>query len=407
MAARSPHRIVVAGGSLAGHSAVSELLSLGHGGEIVWITGEEHRPYSKPALSKEFMQARSEIADILLPEIAVGAPNLRIMPGERCAALDAPARSLRLEGGETIAFDGLLICTGAAARMPAFARDVAGVMPLRTLGDAVAIRSALRAWPKVLILGGGLIGCELAASMRGLGLEVTIVEQTDTLLGRPFGGAFGDYFLDLHRRNGVRVATGLTVERFATRHGRVAEALLSDGTAVAADLVIVGAGAEPATAWLQGSGLALSDGVECDAFLAASHQGIYAAGDVARWFNPLYGTPMRVEHWTNASAQGHAAARNLLFRATGRAALAIPFCDVPYFWSDQYGLKIQMVGWHAGHDRIEVAATGDGRGPLITYYGNGRLVAAAGVNAPRAVMRYRKEIEESAKALDLGRAAAF
>ena len=394
-------RIVVAGGSLAGHSAVTELVGLVPEAEIVWVTGEPHKTYSKPALSKEFMQARNELAELTLPDVAGDRPRgLRILRGRSCVSLDASGRVVTLDDGERIDFDQLLVATGAAARMQGMLRGVDGVFPLRTLDDAVAIRARLADRPKVAVVGGGLIGCELAASVRAFGLDVTIVERLDTLLDRPFGGALGSYFLDLHRANGVELVMGAMVERVALEEGRVAGVHLADGTEIAAGLVLVGAGSEPCTQWLDGSGLQVGDGVLCDAHLATSSPGIFAAGDVARWTNPIYGLRMRVEHWTNASAQGRAAARNMAALATGRQDLRKAFADVPYFWSDQYGQKIQMVGWHEGHDRVELDRSGDVPGPLARFYRNGRLIAAAGVNAPRVVMRLRRQIEDEARAAE-------
>ena len=391
-------RIVVAGGSLAGHSAVAELLISAPASDVVWITGEEHRAYSKPALSKEFMQARNDVADLTLPGIDGSEPRLRVIAGRQCVSLDAAARSVTLSDGETLGFDQLLIATGANARMPAMLRGIPGVFPLRTLDDAVAIRSRLSARPKVLVVGGGLIGCELAASMRTLGLDVTLAERLPSLLDRPFGGALSAYFQQLHERNGVRLHMDVAVESVAMEGGTATGATLSDGTVVEAGLVLVGAGSEPATGWLNGSGIALSEGIVCDSFLATSHPGIHAAGDVARWLNPIYDLPMRVEHWTNASAQGRAAARNIAAAVTGKAELRKPFGDVPYFWSDQYGHKIQIVGWHQGHDRLEVEQPADAPGPMVKFYRNGALIAAAGVNMPRVIMRLRRQIEEEARA---------
>ncbi len=399
-------RIVVAGGSLAGHSAVSELARLAPESEIVWVTGETHRTYSKPALSKEFMQARNELADLTLPDVENRQGKLRVLRGRLCASLDAAARVVQLDDGEIIDFDQLLIATGADARMPAALRGIDGVFPLRTLDDAIAIRARLAGRPKVAVVGGGLIGCELAASMRTLGLEVVIIERLETLLDRPFGGAFGSYFFDMHRQNGVELIMGAMVDRLSLRDGQVAGVVLVDGRMIEAGLVLVGAGSEPTTGWLEGSGVAVSEGVLCDSFLATSQPGIHAAGDVARWHNPVYDLRMRVEHWTNASAQGRAAAHNVAMLVTGRPESQKPFGDVPYFWSDQYGQKIQVAGWHEGHDRIELEQSADAPGPLARFYRNGRLIAAAGVNAPRAVMRMRRQIEEEAKAAALDYAAA-
>lgn len=388
--------IVVAGGSLAGHSAVAELIGLVPDIEIVWARGEQHRAYSKPALSKEFMQARNEISELMLPDIEGDLRNLRIV-NDCCVSLDAKGQTVTLDCGEKVAFDQLLVATGARARMPGFLRGVAGVFPLRTLDDAVAIRNTLAGRPKVLVVGGGLIGCELAASMRALELDVTLIEQLGSLLERPFGGALGTYFLDLHRANGVELILGGMVERLVLHEGRVAGVELADGSRIEAQLVVVGAGSEPCTQWLEGSGVEIDNGVVCDSHLAASMPGIFAAGDVARWTNPIYDLRMRVEHWTNASAQGRAAARNMAASLTGRQELRKPFADVPYFWSDQYGRKIQMVGWHQGHDLVELDQSGEVPGPLARFYREGRLIAAAGVNAPRIIMRLRRQIEEEAR----------
>lgn len=398
----SRQRIVVAGGSLAGYSAVTELVALIPDSDIVWVTGEPHRTYSKPALSKEFMQARNALEDLMLPDIEGDLAGLRLVRDRSCVSLDTNARTVRLDNGEAVPFDQLLIATGAAARMPPMLRGLDGIFPLRTLDDAVAIRAVLAEQPKVVVVGGGLIGCELAASARKLGLDVTIIEQLDTLLERPFGGAFGSYFLDLHRENGVKIHLGAQVEHVIRYGGRAIGLQLADGTEIEAGLILVGAGSEPCTGWLDGSGLALSNGVLCDSHLAASVAGIFAAGDVARWTNPYYDTPMRVEHWTNASAQGRAAVRNIAAAVTGRSDLAKPFADVPYFWSDQYGRKIQMVGWHIGNDRIEIEQhPADGTGPIAKFYRDGRLIAAAGINAPRSVIKLRRQIELEAQSLKM------
>ncbi|WP_018182907.1 NAD(P)/FAD-dependent oxidoreductase [Kaistia granuli] len=397
MAFEAIRRIVVAGGSLAGYSAVSELLAADYAGEILWVTGEKEGSYSKPALSKEFIQGKSDYSELFLPEIADSRGNLRILRDIQLRSLDAAARTAKLEDGRSIDFDGLVVCTGAVARMPAITRGMAGVLGLRTLEDALAIKAELAGKPRIAILGGGLIGCELAASMRSFGLEITLIEGAPTLLGRTFGAVLGEYVLDMHQRNGVDVMTGVTIEELIARDGRVAAARLSDGSVIETDLVLVGAGSIPATEWLEGSGLKLADGVVCDATLASSHPGIYAAGDVARWHNPFYDTVMRVEHWTSASAQGRAAARNLLHSLPGSGEEPVPFADVPYFWSDQYGLKLQMVGRHDGHDHVERQETADRTHPLLTFHREGQLVAAAGVNASRAVMRYRKQIEDDAR----------
>lgn len=397
MTVLSSSRIIVVGGSLAGQSAVTELIDSNFPGEILWITGEPAGPYSKPALSKEFMQGRCSVGELHLPAVNPGCVSLRVIRGVHCKCLDAENRCLRLQDGQELRFDGLIICTGAKARIPDFATDIGNVYSLRTLQDALEVQKALPTNPKVLVIGGGLIGCELAASLRGMGLAVTIVEMQPVLLERPFGAAFGSYFLDLQRQNGVEVVTSQNVTRLLSADRKVSGAELADGRVVPADLVLIGAGSIPETDWLSDSGLALDNGVVCDEMLSTSAPGIFAAGDVASWVNPLFGVRMRVEHWTNASAQGRAAAANLLASLSKDLNGMKAFKDVPYFWSDQYGLKIQMVGWHPGHDRVSIDHTEGAAGPIITYYQGHRLVAAAGVNASRAVMKFRRQIEEEAQ----------
>ncbi len=392
---QSNKRIVVAGGSLAGQSAVTVLADLARDAEIIWITGELQPAYSKPALSKEFMQGHFEVEDLTLPEIQTGEINLQIIRGKPCVSLDTENQTVTLSDGESVRYDHLIICTGGNARMPAMMSGIKGVYALRTFEDAVAIRSRLAEKPNTLVIGGGLIGCEFAASARALDLDVTLVEQLESLLDRPFGGTLSPYFAELHKEHGVEVLLGTSVERLKqTGEGAVSGIVLSDGTEIDADLVVVGAGSQPATQWLESSGIKLQDGIVCNEFLAASDPHIHAAGDIARWINPVFDTQMRVEHWTNASAQGRAAAKNAVAALNKQPELAAPFGDVPYFWSDQYGQKIQMVGWYPGHDRVEIQEAGNEKGPMVKFYHNDALVAAAAVNSPRAIMLMRRQIEK-------------
>lgn len=393
----SSSRIIVVGGALAGQSAVTEVIEQGFDGEIVWITGETVLPYSKPALSKEFIQGRSSLREIQLPRVSAEFSRLKQIDGCRAVSLEGEARQLVLEGGQVLSFEGLVICSGARARMPEFAQGIGGVFALRHLQDALEIQKLLPQKPRVAILGGGLIGCEMAASLRGLGLQVILVEMQNNLLERPFGPAFGQYFVSLQRDHGVEVILGQGIQKIETQAGKIAAVVLEDGRQIEAELLLIGAGSVPEVEWLASSGLGLENGLLCDANLETTTKGIFAAGDVASWINPYYGRRMRVEHWTNASAQGRAAATNLLRHLSGARDQMRPFADIPYFWSDQYGLKLQMVGWHLGHDRIETEWPEGGVGPLVRYYQGPRLVAAAGVNAARAVMTLRRKIEIAAQ----------
>jgi NADPH-dependent 2,4-dienoyl-CoA reductase/sulfur reductase-like enzyme len=240
-------------------------------------------------------------------------------------------------------------------------------------------------------VGAGFIGAEVAASCRARGLDVTLLEALPVPLGRVLGERTGAFCAALHRDHGVDLRCGVGVAGFAGA-SRVEEVRLSDVTRIPADLVVIGIGVEPNTGWLAGSGLDLSDGVACDATCATKLPGVFAAGDVARWHNPAYGQSMRVEHWTNAVEQGIAAAENLLAGAGAR-----PFASVPFFWSDQYDVKIQMAGRPAPDDEVRVAHGQEGEPRFVVLYGRrGRLVAALGFNRASLVVRYRAAIRDGA-----------
>jgi NADPH-dependent 2,4-dienoyl-CoA reductase/sulfur reductase-like enzyme len=269
--------------------------------------------------------------------------------------------------------------------------DTAGIYMLRTLDDSLAIRDALDATPRVVVVGAGFIGSEVAATCRMRGLDVTLLEALPVPLARALGDEVGAACAELHRDNGVDLRVGVAVDGF-DGDGRVERVRLSDGGTVDADIVVIGVGVAPETAWLEGSGLVLGNGVRCDASCFASAPGVVAAGDVARWHNPLFGVDMRVEHWTNAAEQGTAAARALL-----AGAGAEPFAPVPYFWSDQYDAKIQFVGMCAPGDELRVVHGSVAERRFVALYGRaGRLVGALAVSRPRLLMAYRRLIAAGA-----------
>jgi len=383
-------RIVVVGGSLAGLRAVETLRREGYAGSLVVIGDEPHRPYDRPPLSKEILAGEWEAAKTALPgsEDDHGA-EWRL--GRRAEALDAEAREVVLDSGERVGFDGLIVTTGARARAIPGTPPLSGIHLLRTLDDALAVRDALDRSPRVCVVGAGFIGAEVAASCRGRGLDVTLVEALPVPLGMVLGERVGRHMEALHRDRGVDLRCGVGVVGFEGSD-RVEAVRLSDGTRIAADLVVVGIGVIPNVEWLTGTGLDLTEGVACDATCATKLPGVFAAGDVARWENPLYGAPMRVEHWTNAVEQGIAAAENLL---AGEGAQ--PFASVPFFWSDQYDTKIQMAGRPLPTDDVRVVHGREGERRFVVLYGReDRLVAALGFNRARFIVGYRRAIGEGA-----------
>jgi 3-phenylpropionate/trans-cinnamate dioxygenase ferredoxin reductase subunit len=386
----APKEIIVVGASLAGLRAVEALRRRGYDGRLVLIGEEARRPYDRPPLSKQVLRGEWEPERTEL-KARYDTLDLDLRLGHRAVSLDTRERRVTLADGERLPYDGLVIATGAAARSLPGGEGLSGVYTLRTWDDAIAIRDALAKRPRVAIVGAGFIGLEVAASCRALGLDVTVVEMADVPLAHAIGETMGRAVTDFHRARGVVMRTGVSVLGFVGER-EVAGLRLSDGTAVDAEVVVVGVGVVPATSWLAGSGVAVASGVVCDARGATNVPGVVACGDVARWENPLFGESMRVEHWTNAVEQAGAAAQTLL---DGDAAP--PLASVPYFWSDQYDAKIQFAGKITPGDTLKVVEGSVEEKNLVALYGRaGKLRGVLAVNKPVALIRNRKAIAEGA-----------
>jgi NADPH-dependent 2,4-dienoyl-CoA reductase/sulfur reductase-like enzyme len=392
-------RIVIVGASLAGLRAAEELRAQGFAGPVTLIGAEPHLPYDRPPLSKQVLAGTQPPEGTALPvAVAGGLDGLDVewRLGARATGLDLGDRVVELAGGDRVPFDGLVIATGAAPRELPGTEALAGVHTLRTLDDCLAIRADLEAGARsVVVVGAGFIGSEVAATCRGLDCEVTVLEALPVPLGRALGDEMGKVMGDLHRDHGTDVRLGTGVAGFeGDGGGRVARVRLVDGGAVEADLVVVGIGVSPNTGWLEGSGLALDDGVVCDASGLAA-PGVVAAGDVARWPSHRFGELMRVEHWDNAITMGvHAAGRLLAALGAGDPAGARPYDPVPWFWSDQYDRKIQLAGRSSGADEVLVVdgAPADRRFVAL-YRRRDRLAGVLAMNRPRQLMTYRGLIE--------------
>jgi len=377
-------KIAVVGASLAGLRAVELFRRAGFDGELVLVGDERHSPYDRPPLSKEILRGEWTQDRIALRRKSYDELGVELILGRSAVELRTEARELYLEGGESVSYDGLLIATGGRARALPDQPALDGVFTLRTLDDALAIRAALEAKPRVVVVGAGFIGAEVAASARQLGLDVTMIEALETPLARTLGPEIGGILQRAHERRGVRVLCGRRVERFEGTD-RVTGLTLDDGTTLDCGLVIVGIGMTPSVTWLEGSGVELDDGVRCDETLSTSVPGIVAAGDVASWYNPLFEERMRVEHWTNAVEQARHAVSTLL-AAPGEAK---PFSSVPMFWSDQFEIKIQGAGRPRPSDALNVVRHSDAAKLVALYSRAGRLVGAVTFNQPPKLIQLR------------------
>jgi len=383
-------RVAVVGASLAGLRAVEALRARGFDGRIDWIGAESHEPYDRPPLSKQVLRGEWDAERIVLARSGLASLAAAQHFGRRALRLDVAARRIEVDDGSPVAFDGLVIATGATPRRLPGQPKLDGVFVLRTLDDALAIRRVLDAQPRVVVVGGGFIGAEVAASCRQRGAAVTMVEALGNPLEQALGPELGALFAAIHRDHGVDVRTGVAVAAIeGERH--VERVRLADGGVLPADLVVVGIGVRPETAWLEGSGVELQDGVVCDATCATNVPAVVAAGDVARWMNPRYGESMRVEHWTNAVEQAQAAVARLL---DGPEA-ARPFDPVPYVWSDQYDAKLAVAGRPRAGDEVHVVDGSFAERKFVAIYGRaGRLVGAVAMNRMRKHMDWRKALHE-------------
>jgi NADPH-dependent 2,4-dienoyl-CoA reductase/sulfur reductase-like enzyme len=378
-------RVVIVGGSLAGVSAIDAMRSDGFDGDIALVGDEVHLPYERPPLSKELLCGEAALGDLELKSRAWFDENVsQLWLGRRATSLNARDREVLLDNGNVLPYDGLVIATGCAPRLPAMNENVQGVHVLRRLEDCLALRTALRPGSRLVVVGAGFIGLEVAATATKMGVQATIIEMASVPLSRAFGEEVGNWLTDLHAEKGVTIRCGVGVESVDGGPGDY-KLHLDDGALVSADSVVAAIGVEPATGWLRNSGIHLSDGVMCDAMCRTSLPGVVAAGDVARWYNPLFDELMRVEHWTNAVEQGAAAGRSLL------AEQPEAFAPVPYFWSDQFGTRIQFVGTAHAADAVHVTSSG-GNSLVALYRRDGMLSGALCVNATRALVTHQRQI---------------
>jgi len=384
--AQAIRRVTIVGASLAGLRAAETLRRHGYDGALTLIGDERHRPYDRPPLSKQLLLGTWTPEQTFFRQKDGYEPlALDLRLGVPATSLDLRGRRVTLADGTWADYDRLIIATGARVRTLPGIAPRPGLLVLRTLDDAVALREALTTATRVAVVGMGFIGLEVAAACRSRGVGVVAIESLPVPLAPIVGPTLGETLLAMHADHGVEVRTGVTVTGIYGEP-RVAGVALSDGSRVDADVVVVGIGVVPNTEWLESSGLPLDNGVVCNGSGEAA-PGVYAAGDVARMANVWYGEAPRIEHWTNAVEQGVHVAEQML----GSADAAPSFSSVPYFWSDQYDRKIQFVGRARPHDEMVVVDGSTAERRLTALYRRGdRVVACLTVNQPRALIKYRK-----------------
>jgi 3-phenylpropionate/trans-cinnamate dioxygenase ferredoxin reductase component len=374
--------IVIVGGGLAAARTAEQLRRADYTGPIMIVSDEVHLPYDRPPLSKEVL--RKEVDDVALkPREWYDENDITLRLGSAATSLDIHGQTVTLDDGTVLGYDELVIATGLVPRrIPAFP-DLEGIRVLRSFDQSMALREHASAARRAVVIGAGFIGCEVAASMRGVGVDVVLVEPQPQPLAAVLGEQIGELVARLHRDEGVDVRLGLGVAE-VRGEGHVDTVVLTDGTEVAADLVVVGIGSRPATQWLDGSGIEVDNGVICDEAGRTSAPNVWALGDVASWRDPM-GHQARVEHWSNVGEQARVVVPAMLGRDTPSNVV------VPYFWSDQYDIKIQCLGEPHATDIVHLVED-DGRKFLAYYERDGVLVGVVGGGLPGKVMKVRAKI---------------
>ena len=365
---------VIVGASLAGAKAAETLRTEGFKGRVVLIGEETERPYERPMLSKEYLRGEKPAAKLYVHDEGFYADNnIELLAGTHVAAINPGAHEITLQGGDRMPYGRLLLSTGATPRrLDLPGADLPGVRYLRQMGDSDALRAAITSARRVVVIGAGWIGSEVAASARLLGADVAIVAPEAVPLVRVLGAEVGGIYRDLHAEHGVDLHLSTQIEAIVGS-GAAQGVRTTEGAVIEGDLVVAGVGVSPRDELARDAGLTLENGIVVDEFLRTSAPDVFAAGDVANTWNPMYSRRIRVEHWANALNQGETAGRNMLGQNTAYAKL-------PYFYSDQYDLGMEYNGYAADWDQVVLRGDAAGREFLAFWLKDGRVLAAMNAN---------------------------
>ncbi|WP_284742452.1 NAD(P)/FAD-dependent oxidoreductase [Amycolatopsis sp. RTGN1] len=384
-----PRSVLVVGASAAGLSTVDTLRRRGYAGEITVLGAETHLPYDRPPLSKQVLSGVWEPDRTWLrPPAALAALGAEIILGDEAISLDAASRTVETAAGRELSADAVVVATGVRPRAMPGQAGLARVHVLRTLEDSASLRRDLVQASRFVVVGEGVLGAEIAATARGMGLDVTMVGPQPTPLTAQVGPLVGDLLTSLHFEHGVKLRLGTGVSGFTGEHGRVTGVRLDTGEVLPADVAVVAIGAAPVTGWLLGSGLDVDNGLVCDSRCRAA-EGIYAAGDVARWHHEQLGGLVRLENRTNAIEQAMVVAGNIM--GDDR-----PYTPVPYFWTDQYDVKVQVHGFPDGNAEVTVVEGDTAERRFVAQYRrDGRVTAVLGWNMPKQTRLRRQDVVDA------------
>ena len=378
-------KVVVVGGGQAGGWAAVTLRREGHQGPIILLGEEPHPPHERPPLSKQVLKGDAPVESVHLhPEDLYQELDIELRLGQRVAALDRAAGRLRLEDGNEVPYDVLVLATGARPReLPIPGGEAAPIRYLRSIDDSLAIKAAVRPESRVMVIGGGLIGLEVAASAAQLGAAVSVLEAAPRLMARVVAPAVSDFFAELHRGQGVEIALGVTAQRIEPGEDGACRVICSDGKTRVADLIVIGIGVVPNSELAEAAGLAVDNGVTVDAQGRTSDPRIFAAGDVTNHHNPLLDRQLRLESWQNAQNQAIHVAKVICGAESS-------YAELPWFWTDQFDINLQGLGLPEDWDEVVLRGNREAKSFSLFYLKDGRIEGVNAVNAPKDIAISRR-----------------